>query len=257
MDIPDKLNWQTAFNASFNRNKIVKLYGDMVDVFDANGNKTGVKEGDDYTNKWFIGHSIESIWDYKPNGVWQVEDETLANSYGGFLPGEYRMMDVNNDGLYTELEDKQFLGYSKPQFRWNMMNDFTLFNNISVSFSLYGQHGWKENYAEKFGNERESDYVIKYWTPENRSNKWARMSNRDGDPKPQSNYINMGFVRLSDISIGYIFPKHITNLLHLQHLKVYGSVQNVAVWSRWTGWDPENIGGPVPRYFNLGINIKL
>jgi TonB-linked SusC/RagA family outer membrane protein len=256
MDILNKFTWQTALNVSYNKNKIVHLYGDMVDIYE-NGNKTGTKESDDYNNQWFIGHAIEAIWDYKPNGVWQIEDAELANKYGGYLPGEYRMVDVNGDGIYSEIADKQFLGYSKPQFRWNLANDFTLLQHISVSFSLYGQHGWKKNYTEKFGNERESDYVISYWTPENRSTKWARMSNRDGDPKPQSNYINMGFVRLSDISIGYLFPKRITDGFHLQTLKIYGSVQNLAVWSRWPGWDPENTDGPSPRYFNFGINIKL
>jgi TonB-linked SusC/RagA family outer membrane protein len=257
MDIPGKFNWQTAFIASYNKNKIVHLYGDMVDIYDDNGNKIGVKESDDYNNHWFIGHAIEEIWDYKPNGVWQAEDAEIANKAGGYLPGEYRMVDVNGDGIYTEIADKQFLGYSKPQFRWNMMNDFTLFRNFSVSFSLYGQHGWKKNYTEKFGNERESDYVIPYWTEENRSNKWTRMSNRDADPKPQSNYINMDFVRLSDISIGYQFPARLTEGFQIQTLKIYGSIQNVAVWSRWPGWDPENTGGPSPRYFNFGINVKL
>lgn len=257
LNLPGTFNWQTTLNASHNKNKIVRLYGDMVDVFDDQGNKIGTKESDDYINGWFVGRAIEAIWDYAPNGVWQVEDAELASKAGGFLPGEYRMVDVNGDGIYTELADKQFLGYSRPQFRWNMTNDFTLFEQISFSFSLHGQHGWKQNYVEKFGDERGTDYVLPYWTEENRSNKWARMSNRDGDPKPQSNYINMGFVRLSDISIGYQFSKRIVDLLHLQSLKVYGSIQNVAVWSKWPGWDPENINGPSPRYFNLGINVKL
>lgn len=257
MDIPGILNWQTAANASLNKNRIVHLYGDMVDVYDSDGNKIGTKESDDYTNRWFIGHAIEAIWDYAPNGIWQIEDAELASKAGGFLPGEYRMVDVNGDGIYTELADKKFLGYSTPQFRWNMMNDFTLFQKISVSFSVYGQHGWKKNYAEKFGNERESDYVIPYWTEENRSANWARMSNRDGDPKPQSNYINMGFVRLSDITVGYQVPNYFMDMFHLQSLKIYGSIQNVAVWSDWPGWDPENIDGPSPRYFNFGVSIKL
>lgn len=257
IDIPNTFLWKTSLNMAYNRNKIVHLYGEKVDVLDADGNKIGEKESDDYPNKWFIGHSIDAIWDYKPNGVWQEEDKDLAYKYGGYLPGEYRMVDVNSDGIYSELADKQFLGYSKPQYRWSMTNDFLFFNNISFSFSMYGQHGWKKNYVEKFGNERESDYVISHWTPENRSSEWSRMSNRDGDPKPQSNYINMSFIRLSDISLGYIFPKRITDTIHLQSLKIFGSVQNVCVWSQWPGWDPENTGGPIPRYFNLGINIKL
>lgn len=247
IDLPRTLTWRTTVNMSLNKNKIKHLYGSV----DENG-----KELDDRDNGWFIGQSIDAIWDYRPDGVWQEEDKELAARYG-YLPGEYRMVDVNEDGVYSAIDDKQFLGYSKPQYRWSMTNDFLLFNNISFSFSMYGQHGWKKNYIEKFGNERESDYVISHWTPENRSMKWSRMSNRDADPKAQSNYINMSFVRLSDISLGYIFPKKITDCLHLKGLKVFGNVQNVGVWSQWPGWDPENTGGPTPRYFNFGVNVKL
>lgn len=255
-NIPGHFKWQTAINASFNKNKIARLYGDMVNVYDDNGAVIGTKEADDYNNGWFIGRAIEAIWDYKPNGVWQIEDLEAANK-AGYLPGEYRMVDVNGDGIYTELADKQFLGYSRPQFRWNMMNDFTLFEHFSLSFSVYGHHGWKKNHIEKFGNERESDFVIPYWTEENRSNQWARMSNRDVIEKPQSNYIDMGFVRISDIAVGYQFPTHAAERLRVQSLKLFGSVQNAAVWSDWPGWDPENTDGPVPRFFNFGINVKL
>ena len=83
------------------------------------------------------------------------------------------------------------------------------------------------------------------------------MTNRDADPKPQSNYISKGFVRLSDLSLGYTFPGSVTDRMHLKLLKVYVSAQNVAMWTKWPGWDPENVDAPVPRYFNLGINIRL
>ena len=47
--------WSSTFNFTLNRNKIVHLYGDMVDVLDENGNVVGQKEADDIKNKWFIG----------------------------------------------------------------------------------------------------------------------------------------------------------------------------------------------------------
>ena len=52
--------WSSTFNFTLNRNKIVHLYGDMVDVLDENGNVVGQKEADDIKNKWFIGKSLES-----------------------------------------------------------------------------------------------------------------------------------------------------------------------------------------------------
>jgi len=39
--------WSSTFNFTLNRNKIVHLYGDMVDVLDENGNVVGQKEADD------------------------------------------------------------------------------------------------------------------------------------------------------------------------------------------------------------------
>ena len=54
--------WSSTFNFTLNRNKIVHLYGDMVDVLDENGNVVGQKEADDIKNKWFIGKSLDEIW---------------------------------------------------------------------------------------------------------------------------------------------------------------------------------------------------
>jgi TonB-linked SusC/RagA family outer membrane protein len=249
--------WQTSFNCYLNRNKIVHLYGDMVNVYDSKGNLIGQKEVDDYQNNWFIGHAVEAIWDYFPDGMWQEEDAALAYSYGGYLPGQFRNLDVNKDGQYTELADKGFLGYSKPQFYWTLNNDFLFFKNISFGFAVYGQHGWKKNFKNRAGSERLSNYDWPYWTPENRSTKWARMEVTEEDIKAQSNYIKMGFVRLSTISLSYTFNSKSTKFLHVNSLKIYGSVQNVYVWTKWPGWDPENTSGPSPRYFNLGITIKL
>lgn len=55
---------------SVNKNTIKKLYGEYETIVDALGN-TIVKERDDVTNGWFIGHPVSAIWDYKVTGIWQ------------------------------------------------------------------------------------------------------------------------------------------------------------------------------------------
>ena len=42
--------WSSTFNFTLNRNKIVHLYGDMVDVLDENGNVVGQQEADAIIN---------------------------------------------------------------------------------------------------------------------------------------------------------------------------------------------------------------
>lgn len=255
MYIDKKFSWQTNFNAFFNRNKIVHLYGDK----DDNG-----KEINDVANKWFIGHGLDEIWDYIPDGIWQNEDKDLAYSYGGYLPGERRMVDRNKDGQYTEVisgdwraGDKDFIGFKKPRFQWNMVNNFTLLDQFTFSFSVYGSHGHKGNFLEQAGNERLSTFDIPYWTEGNRSNKWMRTQMLSSNSRPMSNYVSLGFVRVSDISLGYTIPNRITKLFMVENLSVMASVKNAFLLTKWPGWDPENITGPVPRCFNLSINIKL
>ncbi|ULT45782.1 hypothetical protein KRR40_22690 [Niabella defluvii] len=49
------------------RNKIKALYG-PVNVYDASGNIVGQVEKDDTTNRWFIGHDMNAVWDQKVLG---------------------------------------------------------------------------------------------------------------------------------------------------------------------------------------------
>ena len=70
----------------------------MVDVMDASGNVIGQKEADDITNRWFIGHAIDQIWEPRILGVWQMGEETEAAKYMVVFPGDFKIKDVNNDG---------------------------------------------------------------------------------------------------------------------------------------------------------------
>jgi TonB-linked SusC/RagA family outer membrane protein len=89
--------WSTSFNFSLNRNKIAHLYGNMVDVTDADGHVIGKEEASDIPNGWFIGHPIDAIWDLKVLGVYQTSEADLANTYGQ-KPGDFKVEDVNGDG---------------------------------------------------------------------------------------------------------------------------------------------------------------
>jgi TonB-linked SusC/RagA family outer membrane protein len=252
-DIKNKLQWNTNLSLSGYRNRIVHLYGD----YDENG-----VEQDDTRNGWYIGHAIDAIYDYKPDGIWQTDELEAARkqgkAYAGYFPGDYKMVDVNNDGEYRPEDDRQFLGHKNPHFFFNLINDFTLFNDFSLSFTLYGATGGKRNYNnEHFGALTISDFDIPYWTEENRSNKYPRMSERDIDAVPTTNYIRTDFIRLSNIALGYNLPSKLLSHIGLSSVKVFCNAENVAVWSPWPVWDPENTGSPVPRKFNFGFNLKF
>jgi hypothetical protein len=89
-----RFKWNTDFTFSLNRNKIVHLYGDMVDVVDANGKVTGQREVDDPTNGRYIGHALDEIYGYQVIGVWQVSEKRRPLNMAAFRAIIKRMIRI-------------------------------------------------------------------------------------------------------------------------------------------------------------------
>ena len=255
--------WNTSFNFSLNRNEIVHLYGNMVDVTDADGHVIGKEEASDISNRWFIGHPIDAIWDIKVLGVYQSNEADQAKIYGQ-NPGDFKLQDVNNDTKYTN-DDRQFLGFSKPRYQWTLRNNFTFLNNFDLSFLIYSQWGFMSgfNQAKNRGGfpDRTDGYVYPYWTPDHAENSFARIYSSDGSAS-YSVYRKRNFIRLDNIALAYSLPRQILERVKVQDLKLYFTVKNAAVYAPdWKYWDPEwdsNAGpGPTPRTFTFGFNLTL
>ena len=252
--------WNTTFNLSYNKNKINHLYGDMVDILDENGNVIGQKEADDINNKRFIGHSLDDIWGLEVIGVWQENEAEEAEKYG-VRPGDFKLLDVNGDYRYTQ-DDYTFQGTTTPKVRWSMRNDFTLFKNFNISFSLYSYLGSKAKYnrAKNDGAsmDRQNWYKIPYWTPENPTNEYARLNSSSGSASYDV-WRNNSFIRLDNVSVSYNVPSAIISKLRMEQLRLTATMKNVVCWApHWKDGDPENsstIGANTPRILYFGLNI--
>ena len=266
------LKWLTNFTFSLNRNKIVHLYGDMVDILDENGDVIGQKEGDDLTNRWFIGHAIDEIWDPVVIGIWQIGEEEEAAQYGQH-PGDFRIKDVDNSGNINYL-DHEFQGFKTPRFRWYLRNDFNIFKYFDFSFTMYSYWGHYDTFnsaknKDKLYPDRSSSYITPYWTPEKPSNTWARIYSSDAGIV-FSVYREKSFIRFDNLTLSFSVPNTLLNKVKISSLKLYGTIRNVGWWaphweltdpekeksSSWTVADADNYG-PSPRYFTLGINLTL
>ncbi|MGO4773156.1 SusC/RagA family TonB-linked outer membrane protein [Flavobacterium sp. W22_SRS_FK3] len=265
--------WSTTFGISYNENKIISLYGNMVDIKDASGNVIGKKEGDDSANGWFIGRPISQIWDYKVIGIWQKDEWQEASKYGQ-RPGDPKIensytADDKADGtpVYNE-KDKQFLGNSNSPVQWSLRNDFKILKNWNLGISMYSYMGGKSlnsNYMNNFNASslykfNFNPYVNPYWTLDNPTNEWARLDAKGPAGAGTAKLYDRSFIRLDNISLAYTIPKDLLDRVHIKNIKIYASVQNVATWSASKEWkyfgDPET-GGLATRQFNLGFNLQL
>lgn len=263
-------SWSANGTFSLNRRKINKLYGDMVDVLDENGNVIGQKEGDDIKNRWFIGKDPDQIWDYQRDGVWQVGEEEEAAKFG-LQPGDFKYIDQDGNGVLND-DDKVFQKYRTPRFMWSLRNEFSFYKNFSLSFLVYSHWGNYNSFNRAANNsnfpDRCSEYVIPRWTPENPINDYARI----GSKNLGTNYVNRSFIRLDNITFSYNVPKSFVNKFRIQDMRLSFSVKNVAVFApHWKWYDPEmnkiykeddgedkrNQSEPNPRTFNLSVNFTL
>lgn len=269
------LEWNTTFGFSYNKNEIKHLYYEREDVLNESGDVVGSKEMDDISNGWFIGKAVSEIWDYRVTGIWQADEVAEAAQFGQ-RPGDPKVANnykgddlVNNDGSTTPVyndKDKEFLGQTAPPVHWSLRNDFTFWNSLNFSFNIYSYMGHKSLSREYLNNDDLGGVVSfgrnlfakEYWTLENPTNEYARIEavGPVGATSPGKLY-NRSFIRLENISLGYTIPQRLTNKFDLERVKVYGTVRNVAVWSKnWDYGDPET-GGLATRIYTIGLNLTF
>ena len=255
----ENFRWSSGFIFYFNRNKIIRLYGNMENILDAQGNVIGQKESDDITNSRFIGKALDVVWDYKILGVWQENEYDEAQKWNQY-PGDFKIYDSNGDYRLTN-DDKVFLGFKEPRFRWNWNNSFTVYKHFDVSFRMYSYWG----HLGEFNNaknrnayvDRNSTYKIPYYTPEKPQTQYARIQSLDPGGVGFSVWWKRSFIRLDNVSVAYNVPRELSSKAHIQQMKLFATVNNACFWAPdWKHWDPES-NSYFPRNWTFGINLSL
>jgi TonB-linked SusC/RagA family outer membrane protein len=232
--VKGKFQWSTSVNFSYNKNKIVSLYG----VKDADG-----KEIDDISNGWFIGKPIRVNYDYVWGGVWQTSEAAEAATYGS-QPGYLKLKDLDQNGV-IDSKDRQIIGQIDPSLLWGLTNTFT-YSNFTLSIFMHGVSGatvrnYLMNDDVQGAEVRYNTLKKNWWTPTNPTNDWvanALLANNESGFSGRI-YEKPDFVRIKDVSLGYDLPKNLISKIGLARVKVYITGRNLATFTKWTGMDPD------------------
>lgn len=254
------LNWETTFNFSRNRNKVVSILG--IDD-DEDG-----KEDDLIASNIFIGEPLGVLYNYEITGMYQLGDE-IPN---GFYAGNYKIADLNDDGAYSPANDRKILGYTNPGYRFSVQSKLSYKNwelNIFVNSIQGGRDyyygngspkgGWGDDVAEKFASG--NSIMWDYWMPENPDAKHERLGYVSSFQTILP--VQRNFIRLQDVSFSYTVPKKMIKRYHIEGLKLFVSGKNICTWTKWEGWDPETGLGleysarPVMSDYTLGLTLEL
>ncbi|TWF41353.1 TonB-linked SusC/RagA family outer membrane protein [Chitinophaga polysaccharea] len=218
----DNFTWQTAFNISFNRNKVVSLYGD---------NK------DDIGNNLFIGKPLLGIYDYTMVGIWQEGEDSKIDP--GAKAGYIKFKDLDNSGK-IDAADRSYLGTQLPKYIAGLTNTFT-YKNFSLNIFLQDVHGSLR--ANNILDNRDQAGIINlpasipYWTTENKINTNPALFYTN--PKGYKYAQDASFIRVKDVTLSYNFNKQALQRYNISNLQVYVSGRNLATITKWQGYDPE------------------
>jgi iron complex outermembrane receptor protein len=237
-------SWDLGINLTHNKNEITKLTASQDPAY--LGVETGGISGG-VGNKiqiHSVGHPASSFFVYE-----QVYDDSKRPIEGVYV-------DRNGDGqintkdkyYYKTPVPDVFMGFNSAVVykNWDLslagrisINNY-VYNNVdsrnSLGNEIYWPSGYMRNVTRDFFNTRFEK--TQYWS---------------------DYYIqNASFLRLDNVSLGYNFKNLLNNKMDL---RLYSTVQNVLVITKYRGLDPEVSGGidnnvyPRPRTFMLGVSV--
>ncbi len=313
------LTWDTDFQISFNRNKLVALDGTP------SAHIEGYGQWSDVVSLTEIGDPLFNFYGYVTDGIYQNLDDLKNSPKPTAYPtdgesfdfsrttyvGDMKYKDISGedgkpDGVIDSY-DRTKIGSPMPDFTFGFNNSFT-YKNFDLSIFINGSYGndvmnytaislsnmkstWTNQLAEVNDRAKLSiiDPSIDYPTSGGVSNWWSDVSNvKVSNPNtkipraivsdPNDNdrisdrYIEDGsFIRIKNITLGYSLPNQVINKAHLSKARVFVSVENLATFTKYTGFDPEvgastqsaNVFGldngryPSPQVFTFGLNVSF
>lgn len=297
----DDWGWSTDFNLSFNKNKIEALSGEKYFLEEA---QFGFNQN---THKIAVGEPIGQFYGFKTIGLYQVDDfnyDSFSGTYtlkegvpvrNGVQPGYWKFEDVNKDGVVDD-NDRTVIGNANPVVYGGLNNSFS-FRGFDLSVFFTYSIGAEVLNATKLNNTLIGGTNRNALDVANSTHRWMTIDtdgNKIDNPEllkqlnqgktvasvadlQQGSYYvhswaveDASFLRLSNLTLGYTFPRKLIKNWHIKKLRMYFTGNNLFVATPYSGFDPEvstkgnnltpgvDFGAyPRNRSFVFGLNITL
>lgn len=253
------LRWNTDFNISFNKNKVLELqYTDVYyfgRVYSNNQDVAIVREG--LPLGVFFGYVAEG-----------VDPET----------GDLTYKDVNGNGIFDP-GDRTVIGDANPDFIYGLTNSLS-WRNFGLDLFFQGSRGndifnaTRIDLEGMFDSKNQSTAVLRRWTPDNRNTDIPRAigGGKVDNVRNSTRFVEDGsYLRLKAITLSYNFNPQSLEQLNIRQLTVYVTGQNLLTFTQYSGFDPEvNAFGrsatelgvdygtyPQARILTAGLNVEF
>jgi TonB-linked SusC/RagA family outer membrane protein len=266
------ITWNSNFNIAFNKNRVESLGG--IDFKTQNSGWQGSDGVDDYIVQvgkpvgqmyGFITDGFYTTADFDYNSTTQVytlKSGVVGNPTFSPQPGTVKWKDLDGDGVITPAGDRTVIGDANPKFTGGWYNqvlfkgfDLSVFMNFVVGNDIYNANKIELTdgnfpYTNMLAIMRERWINIdpatgnrvtdptelaklnanaKIWSPLRQQRWWLHSWQvEDGS-----------FLRINNLTIGYTLPSNLINKIKITSLRVYGTVNNLATFTNYSGYDPD------------------
>ncbi|HVU56818.1 MAG TPA: TonB-dependent receptor [Puia sp.] len=262
--------WTTDLNIAFNDNKVISLLN--------NTPIGGTNRYSDY-NRTAVGHRVGELYGYVFEGLYMNQSDYLKYpKEATSAVGTARMLDVNKDDTIN-ISDETFLGRTSPKYIYGMTNSFG-YKNFDLGVTIAGQVGNKIMNTN-LQNLHNLDGIFNITN--DMQDRWRSEANPGNGRVPRtlsnttelyrltnSTWVFSGdYLAVKNITLGYtVAPRA---LRYVKGIRVYASAQNVFMFTKYPGQNPEvndtkdnqtnagtdNGSYPVPRVILVGANINF
>ncbi|MAM28223.1 MAG: SusC/RagA family protein [Flavobacteriaceae bacterium] len=236
-----KLQWQTAFNISIPKNKLVSFPG---------------LEASTYANQYVVGQPLDIRLLYQATGV---DPQT----------GVYTFQDVDGDGQITTPNDRTTVVNVNPKYYGGVRSSLS-YGNINFDFLLQFVKQKGTNFKAAFSlpgfMENQPVEVLDHWQqPGDQSSQQVYSTGFNGEAYTAYNnlYYSTGsvsdasYIRVKNIALSYSIPQKWALGIGC---RVYLQAQNLFTFTKYKGPDPEtqiNNNLPPLKVINTGVQLTF
>ncbi|HYW95179.1 MAG TPA: SusC/RagA family TonB-linked outer membrane protein, partial [Bacteroidales bacterium] len=271
----DRMIWSVYFNTSQNINAFTSL----PENFNTE-QSTSISNGE-YPLRVIEGEPIGSFFGFRYLGVYSADEDALARDAKGnllqdakgnpipmtyldsytFRAGDAKYEDINHDGK-IDLNDVVYIGDCNPDYIGGFGTNFR-YKGFDIGLGFHYRIGFDIINGVAIQTEgmdtrnNQSKAVLARWRvagqDENGMLPRAYL-NHPANNLGSDRYVEKGdFIRLNNIKIGYRFPKHLCDRMHVRTLNLTFSARKLMTFTRYSGQDPE-VGQDASNPFWIGVD---
>jgi len=269
--INNQFTWETGFNISVNKNKILKLIDDEPISLGSPGPIPGFGN-----TIWLeVGQPLGLFKGYATDGIWNSDEAEQAAVYGT-IPGGTKYIDQDGNQEINS-DDFTTIGIAQPDFTYGWNNNIS-FKNFDLNIFIQGVQG---NDVYNIGRVRAetsstdgdatSTVVLDQWTPQNQDTDVPSFDAFNYNELQQSDrWMEDGsYIRLKYLTLGYSLPQSVLGKIKISSARIYFTGTNLFTITDYTGYEPEATRSnderlgvdlstyPSQKIYTIGLNINF